>query len=271
MLGTIVAVVTGTACAEVGTAPDVPAAIELPPFAYPSVVVGDTMRDELGKAVPIRAIVRNSAGAEIVGAPARFLYADFNRDSAFRVDSASGFIVARKTLTEGRIAARIGASLQVLRSLTATIRPDTASAGGVPAALVTIQPDTGKARAQSNTTGDLSVIVRNRTGTELTGVQGWLVRFQILRPANLTNDTAAAVYLVDDQQRASTLDTTNSSGQAARRVRVRAALFPAAQGASRVTDTVVVQATVLYKGRPVPGAPIRLAAPVVRPATGGSN
>lgn len=259
------------ACAEVGTAPDVPAAIELPPFAFPTVVVGDTMRDESGKAVPIRAIVRNSAGDEITGAPARFLYADFNRDSAFVVDSASGYVVARKTVAEGRIAARVGSSLQVLRSLIATVRPDTAFAGAAPANLITVLPDTGRARAQSNTTADIPVIVRNRTGAEPTGVHGWLVRFQIVRPANPTNDTTASVFLVDDQQRPSTLDTTASNGQAARRVRVRAAQFPAAQGTSSVTDTVVVQATVLYKGKPVPGAPVRLVAPVSRVGTGGAN
>ncbi len=267
----VVLAVLGGGCAEVGTAPDVPAAIELPPFPFPTVVVGDTMRDESGKAVPIRAIVRNSAGEEITGAPARFLYADFNRDTAFLVDSASGYIVARKAVAEGRIAARVGSSLQVLRGLIATVRPDTAVAGAAPAGLITVLPDTGRARAQSNTTADLPVIVRNRSGTEVTGVHGWLVRFQIVRPANPTNDTTAAAFLVDDQQRASMLDTTASNGQAARRVRVRAAQFPVAQGTASVTDTVVVQATVLYKGRPVAGSPVRLVAPVSRVGLSGSN
>lgn len=266
LLGIAAAVILGVACAEVGTAPDVPAAIELPPFAFPSVVVGDTLRNEAGIATPIRAIVRNSAGDLITDATPTYLYADFLRDTAFLVDSTTGIVVARKTVAEGRIAARIGSSLQVLRTLTATVQPDTAFAGTEPADLIVTLPDTGRARAQANTTPELPLRVRNRAGTTPVDVHGWLVRFQVIRPANLTNDTTAAVYLVDDQFRASTLDTTTASGQAARRVRVRAAQFPVAQGSARVTDSVVVQATLTYKGRPVPGSPVRLVARVIRPA-----
>jgi hypothetical protein len=248
----------------VGTAPDVPAAIELPPFAFPSVVVGDTLRNEAGIATPIRAIVRNSAGDIITDATPTYLYADFLRDTAFLVDSTTGVIVAAKTVESGRIAARIGSSLQVIRALIATVKPDTASAGAVPNGLIVVLPDTGRARAQANTTPDIPMRVRNRAGTTPVGVQGWLVRFQIIRPANLTNDTTAAVFLVDDQGRASTLDTTNAAGEAARKVRVRAALFPAPGATTSVTDTVVVQATLTYKGQPVPGSPVRLVAPVSR-------
>jgi hypothetical protein len=267
LLGVAAATALAVACAEVGTAPDVPAAIELPPFPSPSVVVGDTLRNEAGIATPIRATVRNSAGDIIAEATPTYIYADFARDGAFLVDSTTGIIVAAKAVPEGRIAARIGSSLQVLRTLIGTVKPDTAIAGAAPAALIVTLPDTGRARAQSNTTPELPVRVRNRAGTTPVEVQGWLVRFQVIRPANLTNDTTAAVYLVDEQFRASTLDTTGANGQAARRVRVRAAQFPVAQGAARVTDTVVVQATLTYKGRPVPGSPIRLVATVIRPAS----
>jgi hypothetical protein len=267
LLGVATAVALIVACAEVGTAPDVPAAIELPPFPFPSVVVGDTLRNEAGIATPVRAIVRNSAGEIITDATPTYLYADFRRDSAFRVDSTTGVIVAAKTVPEGRIAARIGSSLQVIRTLIATVKPDTTLAGTAPADLIVTLPDTGRARAQSNTTPDLPIRVRNRSGTTPVEVQGWLVRFEVIRPANPTNDTTAAAYLVDDQFRASTLDTTNASGQAARRVRVRAAQFPAAQGSARVTDSVVVRATLSYKGRPVPGSPVRLVGIVIRPAS----
>jgi hypothetical protein len=267
LLGVAIAAALGVACAEVGTAPDVPAAIELPPFAFPSVVVGDTLRNEAGIATPIRAIVRNSAGEIITDATPTYIYADFARDGAFLIDSTSGIVVGAKVVSEGRIAARIGSSLQVLRTLIGTVAPDTAFAGTAPASLILTLPDTGRARAQSNTTQELPLRVRNRASTTAVDVQGWLVRFQVLRPVNLTNDTTQAAYLVDDQGRASTLDTTSASGQAGRRVRVRGALFPVAQGAARVTDTVVVQATLTYKGKPVPGSPLRLSAVVIRPAS----
>jgi hypothetical protein len=254
-------------CAQVGTAPDQPAAIELPPFPFPAVVVGDSLRNEDGIVMPIRAIVRNTAGEIIEGANIRYLYADFNRDTAFVVDSITGTVVARKQVASGRIAARVGNSLQVLRPLIATLRPDTAIAGTPPAALVTVLPDTGRSRAELNRTGDIPVTVRNLEGTG-GNVSGWLVRFQLVYPANPTNDTTAAAYLVDDQLRASVLDTTDASGLAARRVRVRADRFPVADGTNRVEDSVVVQATIRYLGRQVPGSPVRLVAPVVRAGAG---
>ncbi|WP_439642328.1 hypothetical protein [Gemmatimonas sp.] len=266
LVATATACAFAVACAEVGTAPDVPAAIELPPFAYPSVVVGDTLRNEAGIATPVRAIVRNSAGDIITGATPTYLYADFLRDTAFLVDATSGMVVARRAVSDGRIAARIGASLQVLRPLIATLRPDTADAAANPSDLILIFPDTGRALAQANTTREMTVRVRSRQTALPTDVNGWLVRYQLLRPANPTNDTSAAVYLVNDNGGASTLDTT-SSGVASRRARVRANLFPVAQGSARVIDSVIVQATVTYKGRPVAGSPFRFAAPVIRPAS----
>jgi len=260
------AVFGAAACAEVGTGPEVPASIELPPFAFPTVVVGDTLRDENGVVAPIRAIVRNARGEELADARPSYLYADFLRDTAFLVDTTSGVIVARKAVAQGRIAARIGSSLQVIRNLIATVRPDTARAGEVPPELVvSLLPDTGRARAEGNTTREIPVLVRNLQGSTPAPVQGWLVRFRLVKPANPDNDTTQVVFLVDDQLRPSTLDTTGADGSAGRRVRVRAAQFPVPNGNARVDDTVVVEATLRYKGQVVPGAPVRLIAPVIRP------
>ena len=264
----VLAAVTVAACADVGSGPEVPAAIELPPFPFPSVVVGDTLRNEAGAVAPVRAIVRNSSGDIITGARPTYLYADFLRDTAFLVDTATGIVVARKQIREGRIAARIGSSLQVLRPLMSTVRPDTVDAGNrIDALIVSLLPDTGRARAEGNTTRELGVVVRNRQGAAPVGVSGWLVRFQLIKPANPTNDTSAAVYLVDERLSASAVDTTSDDGSAGRRVRVRAARFPVPQGNARVTDTIIVEATLRYRGQLVRGAPIRLIAPVVRPAS----
>jgi hypothetical protein len=98
-------------------------------------------------------------------------------------------------------------------------------------------------------------------------VNGWLVSFRLVKPANPTNDTTKAVFLVDEQLRASVVDTTTAEGNAARRVRVRPVGFPVAQGNARVTDTVIVEATARYRGQLVRGAPVRVLVPVVRPAS----
>ncbi|HEY0930823.1 MAG TPA: hypothetical protein VGE27_12955 [Gemmatimonas sp.] len=249
----------GTACAEVGSAPDVPAAIEFARLPYPSVVIKDSLRNEDGVVTPIRAIVRNSSGEEITGAAVQYLYADYNRDSALLVDSSRGFVVAHKAIAlgTGRLAARIGSNLQILANLVVTTAPDTAS-GSSPDTLSVSVPDSVR-----NTTGEFVASVRHRDTVGFSGVNGWLVRYQLVYPANATNDTSAVAYLVNSSNRPATVDTTDASGNAGLRVRVRGDRFPA----GTAPDSVVVQVTVRYRGQPVKGSPLRLRAHIVRRVT----
>ena len=258
----IAAGVATAACAEIGTGLQEPAAIELPPFPSPSVVIGDTLRDVAGKVASIRAIVRNVRGDIIADAPVRFLYADNPRDSAIAVDSASGLVRAlRVAKGDARIAARVGGSLQVLRALVVTTRPDSIDGSATTSLFTTTLPDTGRTRATTNTSPALGATVRHiENATTVAGVNAWPVQFTIIRPANPTNDTTAAVFLVDDTGRPSTRDTTDASGLASRRVRVRAALFPT----GTAVDSVIVQATASYRGSQLKGAPVRIALPVRR-------
>lgn len=259
----LAATAVATACAEIGLGPNEAAAIELDPFPSPSVVVGDTLRTIDGVVAPVRARVFNVRGDIISDAAPRYLYADYNIDSALAIDSATGIVVA-KTLVSGdkRIAARIGGTLQVLRGIRIVTRPDSVSGTSLTEILGTTVPDTGRQGQENNSTKALSVTVRNRDGNAVSPVRSWPVRFQLVSPANPTNDTMAAVYLVDDQGRASTLDTTDDSGAAGRRVRVRALQFPV--GAA--VESVVVRATVTYRGQPLKGSPVRITAPVRRGA-----
>lgn len=251
----------GTACSEVGLGPNEAAAIELDPFPSPSVVVGDTLRNIDGIATPVRARVFNVRGDVIDDATPRYLYADFNIDSALAIDSATGIVVAKKLVSgDKRIAARIGGSLQVLRGIRIVTRPDSVDGTSLTNILGTSLPDTGRRGLDSNSTKSLAVTVRHIEVGAVTGVRSWPVRFELLTPANPTNDTMAAAYLVDDQGRASTIDTTDDSGVAGRRVRVRALQFPV--GAA--VESLVVRATVTYKGKPLKGSPVRLTAPVRR-------
>ena len=242
----------GAACAEIGTGPDRPAAIELEPFPSPSIVVGDTLRNFEGVVTPIRAIVRNVSGDAIADAPVRYLYADFNRDSALLVDSASGIVVAAKAVgSEARLAARVGSTLQVIRGISVTIRPDTLE-GTSPTQTLNVFPrDTS-----TNVTQPFRVVLQNTETTTKRPVNGWVVRYRLVSPANPSNDTTQAVWLVRDGNRPSTVDTTSSQGDADRQVRVRAGAFPA----PGTVDSVVVEAQAFYHGQPVKGAPLRLRA-----------
>lgn len=250
-------------CVEIGTEPTRAAALELSPFPSPSIVVGDSLRDVNGNAARVSAIVRNVRGEIIEDAPVRFLYADFNRDSALIVDSITGFVRAAKVAKgDARIAVRVGSTLQTIRSIIVTTRPDTIGATDAAAALLTtVLPDTARANNNPNRSNPLAVTVRHFEGTAATGVNAWPVQFEVIDPANPSNDTTAAAWMVDDNGRASALDTADASGTAARRVRVRAALFPAAGTAQ---DTIVVQATARYRGTLVQGAPVRILVPVRR-------
>jgi hypothetical protein len=249
-------------CGDVGLDPDVPAAIEWAPFPAPAVVLGDSLRTEEGVAVPVRAIVRNVAGDTLASASVRYLYADFNRDSALLVDSTGWVRAVKKPKADARLAARAGSSLQVLRTLMVTERPDTAF-GSAPASLLTlVLPDTGRAAVTGNTAGPFSVTVRTVPAGGTAGpVTGWLVRYELLRPANPGNDTTRGAWLVDDSGRPSVVDTTDTGGGAARKVRVRPTQFPATAG----TDTVVVRVVVRHRGVALRGTPLRLTAPVRRP------
>ncbi len=261
LLAVTAGTILGTACAEIGLGPNEPAAIELTPFPSPSVVVGDTLRNIDGVVTPVRAIVYNVRGDVIEDAVPQYLYAEFNTDSALKVDSVTGIVIATKLSTgDKRLAARIGSSLQVLRPLRIVLRPDTVTGASLTQILGTSLPDTGRRGLDSNSTKALTVTVRNVNGDTISAVRSWPVRFELISPANPTNDTTAAAYLIDDQGRASTIDTTDDSGVAGRRVRVRALLFPT--GAA--VDTVVVRAVVTYKGQPLKGSPVRLTAPVRR-------
>ncbi len=261
------AIATAVGCSEIGTDPNVPAAIEFAPLPYPSVALGDSLRDTAGVAQPVRAIVRNVRGDIIPDAEIRYLYVQFPRDSALVVDSATGHVVASRTPSGGQvqIAARSGLNLQVLREIRVSRQPDTVFSTQVDTSLRTVLPDTGQIGADANSV-PVSVTVQYADSTEtLRNAGDWLVRFRLLRPANLANDTTLSVFLVNDQGRPSTLDTTAANGVAARRVRVRAGQFPL--GAE--LDSVLVEAVVFRRGEPVPGSPVTLKAFIAPPGFGG--
>lgn len=240
------------ACAEIGTDPNVPASLEIARFPFPSVAVGDSMRDTLGVAFPVRAIVRNISGDVIEDAPLRYL----SRDTLLVVDSVTGHVFARGVPTQNpaSVAARFEQALQILAPVRVTTAPDTAFRTDT-AALPALVSEAVIGAADSNT---VAVQVRVQTDS-LQNVNAWLVRFAVVHPANAVNDTAGAVYLVDDRGRASQIDTTGTDGFASRRVRVRSSRYPAA---GVTVDTITIEAAVMRRGEPIKGAPVQIRVPV---------
>lgn len=264
-LAAIVGVVVAGGCADVNTDPLIPATIELAPLAFPSIAIGDVLRDTLGVEQPVRAIVRNINGDIIEDAPLNYLYVQFARDSALTVEEVTGRVRAEKqpSGTPIQIAARFENALQILIPIRVTNAPDTVFRTDS-ALLVGFVPDSGRRGAEENSVPvSVRVQYRNAAGA-LANVGDWLVRFAVVRPANLRNDTTQAVFLVNDTYRASQIDTTGTDGLASRRVRVRASQLPAG---GALLDTVEVEAMVVRQGEPVSGAPIRILVPVCASST----
>jgi hypothetical protein len=268
VLGAVSALVAAAACADIVTDPLVPVSIEAESQAFPSIAIGDVLRDTLGVEQPIRVTVRNIQGDVIEDAPIRYLYVQAQRDSALEVDSVTGFVRVLKQPAAGQlqIAARYAFALQVLVPVIVTNEPDTVFTTDTDLELVGFVPDTGRRGVDSNSVSLGTRVQYENAAGALQPVNDWIVRYAILRPANLRNDTTASVFLVNETGRPSQIDTTDGSGSASRRVRVRPLQFPAA---GRTVDTVEVEAMIWRKGEPVPGAPIRFLVPVSSPSTRG--
>jgi hypothetical protein len=254
------------ACADLSTDPAVPASIELGPLAFPSVAVGDSLRDTLGVAQPVRAILRNVSGDVIEEAPVRFL----SRNEALLADSLTGhvFAVSRPAANPVALAARFENALQIQAQLRITNAPDTAFRTDS-ASLVAFLPEAAIGSADSNSVAvEVRLQYRDSTTGTLANSSDWLVRFAVVSPANLRNDTTAAVFLVNDRGRASQVDTSSGNGLASRRVRVRPTQFPAS-GVAR--DTVEVEAAVGRRGVLVGGRAVRIRVPVAAASTRGSG
>ncbi len=257
------------ACEQIGSDPSVPASIEAAPQAFPSVAIGDTLRDTLGVVQPLRVILRNINGDVIENPPIRFLYVQSGRDSALEVDSVSGVVSAirRPTGNVVQIAARFEEAIQILIPIRVTNEPSTAFASGTPS-IKGFVPDTGVIGNAENSV-PLEVQVQYRDSlSRLQNVSDWLVRFAVVKPDNLSNDRTRSVFLVDDNFRASQIDTTGGNGTATRRLRIRPSLFPASGVA---IDTVEVEAMIFRRGQPVAGAPIRIFVPVCNAAARNSE
>lgn len=233
------------ACTEVGTDPSSVVAIELDPTALPSLVVGDSLRDTLGRAVPLAARAFNASNDLIPDAPIKYIVV--GDTSVASVDSLSGLVSGIKPGETAVIA--IASSLQSARiTLRVTLRPDSL----IP--LDSLQDSLRYIFGQDNLKSIRVRLLSDTTPSVATDtlvpVSNYAVQFEIVSPTGLPLDDTTRVLVVNDQKRASRLDTTDVRGEASRQLR----LSPAA--VSAIPDSVVVQVSAFRPDRsPVPGSP----------------
>jgi hypothetical protein len=209
----------------------------------PAVALGDTLRDSLGRAAPLRVRAFTRDSQEITGLTVTFTPTVL--PSLVTIDNATGFVVAHDTATgSSQIVGRVGDRFQTN-----------------PATLLVVPEPTNIARSD-NPAGDtvltvpvksLSVTVTGPFKGSIATVNGIIVRYRIdsLAPAArgsavLTNPTGSLIQL--DSTIA--LDTTKVAGNSTRQVIVHVGT-----GVQKVY--VSASANHLHDATPLTGSPVR--------------
>jgi len=243
--GAVAAIIVVAACIDLSTDPDEIVAIEFVDLPWPSVVAGDTLRDASGAVTPLVARLFDADG-DVVTGPVEFL----TQQASIHV-IAGDLLVADDTATgiAGIFASTTGIQSTV-REIEIVAAPDTIAADGVITPLQWVVPDDPSV----NLSQPLSVRVVSASGL---GVPAWVVTFQleaggrVIPPADTTQ-----LFLVAENGRPSYADTTDASGRASRRLRLKIVpgLVP--------PDSAVITVIASYRGAPLTGAPVRLVLPL---------
>ena len=245
-LGRLVAVaVVAAACIDLSTDPDEIVAIEFQELPWPSIVAGDTLRDASGAVVPLTVRLLGGDG-DVVTGPVEFL-----TQQSFVHVTAEGLLVADDTATgEAGIIASTTGIQSVVRQIDIVAAPDSMAASGAVTTLVWVVPDD----PSLNTSQPLGVRVLSAPDA---GVPSWIVTFQLEAGGRqIAESDTTQIYLVGENGKPSYADTTDQTGSASRRVRLKVApgLIP--------PDSAVVTVRASYKGAPLIGSPVRLVLPL---------
>jgi len=247
LAGAALAVAT-LSCGEVPTLPDGIAYISTIILPAPAVAVGDTMRDATGKATPLRIDAFGQDGQPIPVDPT-YIVTTVPGPSA--TVTPAGFVIG-DSLRSVRIVGRVGDRLQTPPATFDVVRqPDSISAT-TDTRFVLGEVSAGQVYSISS---PLAVFVSSGGTAIRGGVKGIIVQFAVTKifPASAQiPDTT--IVLIDDVNRFAqpdgrlSVDTTDSQGQASRRLRAPPFGY----------DSVEIQATARnLKGIPLRGTPIR--------------
>lgn len=226
-------------CVDFTVDPNEVAAIEFAPFPNPSVIQGDTLRTAAGARYQLTVKVFTSDGKQATGRRITFL----NADTLSRVTSAN-YLVADSGLQFGpspltsRIVASVGSLQSVVRSVAVVPRPSSFTRSDTATTDTILYRSPGVA-------GDTSMALRVRVGASATTVvPSYLVAYRLLTPAGDTNlvatDTTRPFFLVADDGRVTTVDTTDATGTASRRLRFRIRPGVPATGAVKIRAEIRV-------------------------------
>ena len=238
-------IMVAIACSDIGPE-GVPASIAFDALPWPSVVLGDSLRNTDGVAVPLTASVFDARNQPVLDADVQFV----SLDPTITITD-DGFVTG-ETFGTARIVAEIAGLQTSALTLVVTREPDTLRAiGDTVLSVEYALPDV--------TTQDLAVHVGHLTPPTPadTVVPGWIVHFAIV--GQTPGDTTRGYLVRENTTIKANADTTDATGRALMEFRLNPITFPVVQ------DTIEVLATASYKGEPIPGSPVRFVL-LVRPA-----
>ena len=231
------------ACNEVGTNPNAPVAIQLDAPASPSVLLGDTLRDSLGRAAPLHVVVFNYKNDSIAGIPVSFLAVDSL--GAVTVDPALGIVVGHALTTTPILVVATAAGLQSI--------PDTIAVVDTPS--VMLAEDSARDSVDFSFAGGLrdtllTLRVRLLHLPDSAAVPRYTVHYTILHPAPYDNTDSTNAQLVKLGGAVGQLvDTTDVNGST--NLGLRITPFTHA-----FNDSIVVQVSATAPGGLPAGSPI---------------
>jgi hypothetical protein len=198
----------------------------------PGLVVGDTLRDSLGNAAPLRIVAFDPNGDTIASPPALTF---FLLDTTATLD---GDILVGRYTGRARVLASVAGLQSRVDTIAVTLRPDTIVSDST-RFVRGVTPGTDTSFASP----ELATVIQNRDGGTPTGVDAVVVTYALTRsPAAGASGTGPTVVFVGGLT-APVKDTTTGGGRAARAVRLRLAAIP------QLPDSAMVTATASYRGR----------------------
>jgi hypothetical protein len=254
LFGATVAIVA-VACVELGGPSAGVVSISNLTLPYPSVVIGDLMRDSLGDPSPVSITAYGSDGEAIPGEPVSF----FALDTTVRIDADGTIHGLFRDSVGARVVGGAGGLQTPPQRVIVTIAPTTVIKDETPTAIafVVTEPDTSKS---TNWSPPLILTVKGGAAS----AQGYVVTYTVVEAPDAQVAGTPTAYIGDETARAMPRDTTDTKGIASRRVVLRQTAIAEATRAGTKQDSVIVRATVKYLGADVPGSPVEFIIPVFK-------
>ncbi|MCC6318926.1 MAG: hypothetical protein IT361_14705 [Gemmatimonadaceae bacterium] len=236
-------VVTGIACIDITVDGSALGSLQFVSLPYPSVDVGDTLRDARGVVAPLTANVFRADNTPDPAVPVSFLALDTGLTILATTNTVVGrALPAGQPSRSVRVIASAAGLQTPARTLLVVPAPDTLGRVG------TRTQDTiafSLPAAATDTSRSLTMQLGVKNGATVVGVPGYIVRYTLRKGSNVlpASDTTQAFFFVDQSGRLTKVDTSDNSGFVSRNLR-----FRIRQGQAQ-RDTVEVLAEARRGGR----------------------